>query len=77
MIYFFVVQFQEILESTGLLRVLQVFYQVEFRAFLAVLVSFGIVLALGPRTIRWLVRQKVGDAPEFQNCETLGTSDVL
>lgn len=69
MIYFFVVQFQEILESTGLLRVLQVFYQVEFRAFLAVLVSFGIVLALGPRTIRWLVRQKVGDAPEFHNSD--------
>ncbi|MBQ72406.1 MAG: phospho-N-acetylmuramoyl-pentapeptide-transferase [Planctomycetaceae bacterium] len=69
MIYFLVLQFQEMLESTGLIRVLQVFYQVEFRAFLAVLVSFGLVLACGPRTIRWLVRQKVGDAPEFHNTD--------
>ena len=51
------------------MKVLQVFYQVEFRAFLAVLISFGIVLAFGPRTIRWLVRQKVGDAPEFHNAD--------
>lgn len=69
MIPFFIKQFQEPLESTGLMKVLQVFYQVEFRAFLAVLVSFGIVLAFGPRTIRWLVRQKVGDAPEFNNAD--------
>ena len=33
--------FQEPLESTGLISVLRVFYQVEFRAFLAVLVAFG------------------------------------
>lgn len=69
MIYFLVLRFQETLESTGLIRVLQVFYQVEFRAFLAVLVSFGFVLAFGPRTIRWLVRQKVGDEPEFNNSD--------
>ena len=69
MIPFFIKQFQGPLESTGLMKVLQVFYQVEFRAFLAVLVSFGIVLAFGPRTIRWLVRQKVGDAPEFNNAD--------
>lgn len=69
MIPFFIKQFQEPLESTGLMKVLQVFYQVEFRAFLAVLISFGIVLAFGPRTIRWLVRQKVGDAPEFHNAD--------
>lgn len=59
--------FQEPLESTGLISVLRVFYQVEFRAFLAVLVAFGLVLWFGPRTIAWLVRQKVGDAPEFNN----------
>ena len=59
--------FQEPLESTGLITVLRVFYQVEFRAFLAVLVSFGLVLWFGPRTISWLVRQKVGDSPEFNN----------
>ena len=69
MIPFFIKQFQEPLESTGLMKVLQVFYQVEFRAFLAVLISFGLVLAFGPRTIRWLVRQKVGDAPEFHNAD--------
>ena len=59
--------FQEPLESTGLITVLRVFYQVEFRAFLAVLVAFGLVLWFGPRTIAWLMRQKVGDAPEFNN----------
>ena len=69
MIYFLVLHFQTMLVKTGLYPVLQVFQQLEFRAFLAVLVSFGLVLAFGPRTIRWLVRQKVGDAPEFHNTD--------
>jgi phospho-N-acetylmuramoyl-pentapeptide-transferase len=59
--------FQEPLESTGLISVLQVFYGVDFRAFLAVLVSFTLVLVFGPRTIEWLITQKVGDNPEFDN----------
>ena len=39
--------FQEPLESTGLITVLRVFYQVEFRAFLAVLFSFDGVVREG------------------------------
>ena len=69
MIEFLVRYFQTPLESTGLIRILQVFFELEFRAFLAVLVSFGLVLAFGPKTIRWLVRQKVGDEPEFNNTD--------
>lgn len=69
MIPFLVRFFQAPLEATGLISVLRVFFEVDFRAFLAVLVSFGFVLAFGPRTIRWLVRQKVGDAPEFHNAD--------
>ena len=69
MIYFLVLHFQKALIKAGVYPVVMVFDQVEFRAFLAVLVSFGLVLAFGPRTIRWLVRQKVGDAPEFHNTD--------
>ena len=69
MIYHLVEAFQGPLESTGLFTVLQVFFQVEFRAFLAVLVSFGLVLAFGRPVIHWLLRQKVGDSPEFHNAD--------
>ena len=53
------------LDEMGLYSLLQVFYQLEFRAFAAVLAAFAIVLLLGRPTIRWLVKQKIGDAPEF------------
>lgn len=48
---------------------LRLFDFVEFRAALAILLSCGIVLALGRRTIRWLVTQKIGDHPEFDNAD--------
>jgi phospho-N-acetylmuramoyl-pentapeptide-transferase len=53
------------LDEMGLYSLLQVFYQLEFRAFAAVLAAFAIVLLLGRPTIRWLMKQKIGDAPEF------------
>ena len=53
------------LDKIGLYRLVQVLYQLEFRAFFSVLFSFVIVLLFGRRIIRWLVRQKIGDAPEF------------
>jgi len=37
----------------------------EFRAFAAALLAFLIVLFAGAPTIRWLVRRKIGDQPEF------------
>jgi phospho-N-acetylmuramoyl-pentapeptide-transferase len=57
------------LDAWGLYSLLQVFYQLEFRAFAAVLLSFTAVLLLGRPTIRWLIRQKIGDAPEFYNAD--------
>jgi phospho-N-acetylmuramoyl-pentapeptide-transferase len=38
-----------------------------FRSALAILASFLTVLLIGGRVIRWLMRQKVGDMPEFYN----------
>ena len=61
MIYHLVESLKGPLEETGLIRILQVVFQVEFRAFLAVLVSFTLVLAFVRPVIRWLLRQKVGD----------------
>ncbi len=40
---------------------------VIFRASLAILTSFLIVLLTGGKVIRWLMAQKVGDRPEFYN----------
>jgi len=57
------------LEAVGLFRFAQVLYQLEFRAFFAVVVSFLLVLIFGRRTIRWLIKQKVGDAPEFYHTD--------
>ncbi|MCH7604318.1 MAG: phospho-N-acetylmuramoyl-pentapeptide-transferase [Planctomycetes bacterium] len=59
----------EWLDSIGLFSVLQVLYQLEFRAFFAVLFSFLIVLVFGKPTIRWLIKQKVGDQPEFYHSD--------
>ncbi len=55
------------LDKLGLFRFAQVLYQLEFRAFFAVVFSFAVVLLFGKRTIRWLLKQKIGDAPEFYN----------
>ncbi|MHC4447551.1 MAG: phospho-N-acetylmuramoyl-pentapeptide-transferase [Planctomycetota bacterium] len=57
------------LDRVGLHSLLQVLYQLEFRAFFAVVFSFFVVLLLGRRTIRWLIRQKIGDAPEFYRAD--------
>jgi len=57
------------LDEIGLFSVFQVLYQIHFRAFVAVVFSFGIVLIFGKRTIRWLLKQKIGDDPEFYNAD--------
>ena len=58
---------QNWLDERGLYPVVQVMYQLEFRAFLAVLLSFALVRLAGPRVIGWLRQRKVGDNPEFHN----------
>ncbi len=40
---------------------------VIFRAAAAIMISFTTVLLFGNRVIRWLLKQKVGDRPEFHN----------
>ena len=67
MLYLLYWLLQDWAETTWLLRPLNVFRWVEFRAVLAIIVSFAIVLAFGRRTITWLLKQKIGDNPEFYN----------
>lgn len=40
---------------------------VMFRSILAALTAFAIAMLTGPRIIRWLVRKKIGDRPEFNH----------
>ncbi|MBP8305471.1 MAG: phospho-N-acetylmuramoyl-pentapeptide-transferase, partial [Phycisphaerae bacterium] len=57
------------LQATGLADDLH-FYayrDVMFRAVLATLTSLAIALLIGPRIIRWLIRKKIGDRPEFHH----------
>lgn len=59
--------FQNWLEQIGLRALVLLMSQLEFRAFFSVVVSFGVVLLFGRRVIRWLLKQKIGDAPEFHH----------
>ena len=52
------------LQGLGFFRV---FSYVSFRAVAAVILSFGLVLVVGRPVIRWLLRQKIGDNPEFHH----------
>lgn len=53
----------------GLYRFVMVLDQLGFRVFLAGLISFGIVVATGPRVIRWLREKKIGDKAQFDVAE--------
>ncbi len=67
MIYLLVQYLQETIDSSTLLGPLGVFRWVEFRAILAIVLSFLIVVLFAKRTIRWLVKQKIGDNPSFDH----------
>jgi phospho-N-acetylmuramoyl-pentapeptide-transferase len=69
MIYNFIQSYQAWLTSVGLYRFLQVFNQTTFRAVAAIVLAFIIVLLMGKRTIRWLIKQKIGDAAEFDHAD--------
>jgi len=43
------------------------YQHVLFRAVVAILTSLTIALLIGPRIIRWLMRMKIGDRPEFHH----------
>jgi phospho-N-acetylmuramoyl-pentapeptide-transferase len=51
---------------------LNVLQYVTFRAALAAVTAFAVVLLLGPAVVRRLVKLKIGDRPEFHN-QTLNT----
>jgi phospho-N-acetylmuramoyl-pentapeptide-transferase len=68
MIFLLVKNLQHWLDDHGL-GFLRVFNAVTFQSAVAVLLSFLIVLALGPRVIDWLRRQKIGDNPDFDQAQ--------
>jgi phospho-N-acetylmuramoyl-pentapeptide-transferase len=43
------------------------YQNVSFRSVAAVLTSFVIAILVGPYVIRWLMRKKIGDRPEFNH----------
>ena len=49
--------------------ILQVLYQIEFRVFTAAIAAFTFVLVFGKPCIRWLIRRKIGDSPEFEHAD--------
>ena len=57
--------FRETIDGWALLSPLNVLRWVEFRAMAAIVLGFFAVLAAGRPTIRWLIKQKIGDQPEF------------
>ncbi len=69
MLYYLLTKTSDRLDEVGLYSLLQVFYQLEFRAFVAVVCSFLVVLIFGRKTIRWLIKQKIGDSPEFYHAD--------
>ena len=48
---------------------LRVLYQIEFRVFAAAITAFFFVLVFGKPCIRWLIRKKIGDSPEFEHAD--------
>jgi phospho-N-acetylmuramoyl-pentapeptide-transferase len=65
MLYNMIRHLEPMLIERGWYGLFRVFTYIEFRAVLAILLSFSVVILMGRRTILWLVRQKVGDNPEF------------
>ncbi|MEM7626599.1 MAG: phospho-N-acetylmuramoyl-pentapeptide-transferase [Planctomycetota bacterium] len=65
MIYYLINTFRDTIDASDWLGAIGVFEWIEFRAVLAVIVSFLIVVLSGKRTIAWLILKKVGDNPDF------------
>ena len=43
------------------------YQDVMFRSMMALLTSLALAILLGPKIIRWLMRKKIGDRPEFHH----------
>ena len=65
MIHYLVELLEQWLIARDLFGFVRVFTFVEFRALTSIIVSFLVVLLAGKRTIGWLLKQKIGDHPEF------------
>jgi phospho-N-acetylmuramoyl-pentapeptide-transferase len=68
MIYLLVDNYRTQLEAAGL-GFLRVFTFVTFQATVSILLSFLLVILLGPRVIAWLRHMKLGDLPSFGQAE--------
>lgn len=66
MLYLLIQAIEDSIEGT-LFSFLRVFTYIEFRAVLAMILSFTVVVLSGKRVIHWLMSQKIGDNPEFFN----------
>ncbi len=63
MIYHLLKSFEQVVQKLG-------FYAYEdviFRCIMAAILSLAISLFTGPKIIRWLMRMKIGDRPEFHH----------
>lgn len=61
MIYYLLDSFKDSLHRVGFYA----YEDVMFRSIAAVITSFVIAILTGPGIIRWLIRKKIGDRPEF------------
>jgi len=68
MIYLLVDRWYEWLHAHGL-SFLRVFLAPTFQVTASILLSFLICILLGPTVIAWLRKQKIGDAPNFDQAE--------
>ncbi len=66
MIYNLYKALEDWLDASGL-GFFRVFDYITFRAVCSIIFSFLFVIILGKPTIRWLLRMKIGDSPEFYN----------
>ncbi len=69
MIYNLINMFGPWLEERGLYGYFRVFTFAEFRAICSLILSFILVLVTCKPAIRWLLKQKIGDNPEFNHHE--------
>lgn len=63
MIYHLLNHFKDFTHKIGFYA----FEEVMFRTVLAAITSLVIAILAGPRIIRWLIRKKIGDRPEFNH----------
>lgn len=69
MLYYLLDNLRQWLSEHGLYRYVMILDQPGFRAFLAGMLSFIIMLLAGPRVIRWLREKKIGDKAQFDVAE--------